>query len=51
MVEAGVVSFDRKIWNIGHVGELGIYQENAQNPNASYAIKKGTQHNSALRSQ
>ena len=49
--EAGVVSFDQKTWNVGHVEEWGIYQENAQSPNASYAIKKGIQYNSAQENQ
>ena len=49
--EAGVVLSERKTWNVGHVGEWGIYQENAQSPNATYVIKKGIQHNFAQRSQ
>ena len=43
--EAEVASLDQKTWNVGHVGEWGTCQESAQNPNASYATKKGIQHN------
>ena len=39
--EVKVVLSDQKIWNVGHVGEWGIYQKNAQNPNASYITKRG----------
>ena len=49
--EAEVVSFDQKTWNVEHVGEWSICQENAQNPNASYVTKRGIQPNSALGNQ
>jgi len=49
--EAGVVLSERKTWNVGHVGEWGIYQENAQSLNASYATKKVIRRNFALGNQ
>ena len=49
--EAEVVSCDWKTWNAGHVGEWGTYQENAQNPNATYVTKRGTQRNFAQENQ
>ena len=49
--EAVVVSADQKPWNVGHVREWDIYQENVQNLNASFATKRGIQHNSAQENQ